>query len=145
MATTVVESDLTVSITESYTLNGVEYGGTINKVFSDNGEVVKRIMNISTGSFSNLFDYETESVKGTFTYLRVTNLDDTNFVTLQVVDSNDDAYYIKLNAGESHILMDNCIDVVENPATFGSFSDIAICAAEADTSACDVEFLTVLK
>ena len=48
MATTITAADLTVTVTESYTLNGVAYGNTINKSFSSNGQVLQRIMNVST-------------------------------------------------------------------------------------------------
>ena len=41
MATTVTAENLTVTITESYTLNGVSYGNTMNKTYTDNGEVIK--------------------------------------------------------------------------------------------------------
>ena len=34
MATTVTAADLTVTITESYPINGVRYGNTTNKVFT---------------------------------------------------------------------------------------------------------------
>ena len=34
MATTVTAADLTVTVTESYTLNGVTYGNTINKIYN---------------------------------------------------------------------------------------------------------------
>ena len=44
MATTVTAADLTVTITETYSLNGVSYGNTTNKTFANNGEVYQRIM-----------------------------------------------------------------------------------------------------
>ena len=47
MASTVTAADLTVTITESYTLNGVIYGNTTNKTFTSNGQVDQRIMNVS--------------------------------------------------------------------------------------------------
>ena len=45
MATTVIAEDLTVTVTETYTLNGVSYGNTINKTFSSNGQVLQRVLN----------------------------------------------------------------------------------------------------
>ena len=50
MATTVTAADLTVTITESYSLNGVDYGNTTNKTFASNGEVIQRIMTIAAQS-----------------------------------------------------------------------------------------------
>ena len=49
MATTVTAENLTVTITESYTLNGVSYGNTINKTYTSNGEVYQRVMRIAAG------------------------------------------------------------------------------------------------
>ena len=52
MATTIVPSDLTVTITESYSLNGVSYGNTMNKTYTGNGQVSQRVMSIeSMGEF----------------------------------------------------------------------------------------------
>ena len=48
MATTIVPSNLTVTITESYTLNGFSYGNTMNKTFTDNGQVSQRVMSIES-------------------------------------------------------------------------------------------------
>ena len=44
MASTVTAADLTVTITESYTLNNVSYGNTTNKVFTSKGQVDQRII-----------------------------------------------------------------------------------------------------
>jgi hypothetical protein len=143
MATTIQTSDLTVSITESYTLNGVEYGGTINKVFSSNGEVIKRIMRIGTSSFVGIFDYETEGIQDDFKYVRITNLDDTNFISLQFFNDNSDAFWIRLKSGESFMMMDNEYEINEGIATFGSFSTMTKCAAKSNTAGCDIEILSV--
>ena len=50
MASTVTAADLTVTITESYTLNGVNYGNSINKIFTSKGQVDQRIMSVATSS-----------------------------------------------------------------------------------------------
>ena len=47
MATTIVPSNLIVTITESYSLNGVDYGNTMNKTYTDNGQVSQRVMSIA--------------------------------------------------------------------------------------------------
>ena len=47
MATTIIPSDLTVTISESYTVNGVSYGNTMNKTYASNGQVSQRVMNIA--------------------------------------------------------------------------------------------------
>ena len=143
MATTVVTSDLTVSITESYTLNGVAYDSTINKVFSDNGEVVKRIMGISSSSYTPVFDYVAEGVQANFKYLRVTNLDDTNFVVLKILNSNADTFRVKIKAGESYLLMDNNYNVEEGAEIQEDLHIMKSCFCIADTASCDIEFMSV--
>ena len=58
MASTVTAADLTVTITESYTLNGVSYGNTINKTYTSQGQVDQRIMNVATSEVT-LFNWST--------------------------------------------------------------------------------------
>ena len=48
MASTVTAANLTVTIVESYTLNGVAYGNTVEKTFTSKGQVDQRIMNVAT-------------------------------------------------------------------------------------------------
>jgi hypothetical protein len=147
MASTVTAADLTVTITESYTLNGVSYGNTTNKTFTSNGQVDQRIMNVSITTERTLFNFGSVDSAGTgvaadYVYFRVTNLDDTNFVSLRLYNG-DDSFWIKLAAGESLLLMNNEIDAIADSSTFGAFEDITLVAAKADTAACDVEFIAV--
>ena len=145
MASTVTASDLTVTITESYTLNGVSYGNTTNKVFTSKGQIDQRIMNVATSS-TTLFMFDATDSAGTgvaadYVYFRVTNLDDTNFVTLRLYNGADSFWY-KLAAGERMMLMNNEMDAVTG-TSFGALADITLVAAQADTAACDVEFIAV--
>ena len=147
MATTVTAADLTVSISETYSLNGATYGNTINKVFSSNGEVIQRIMSIAISSFTDIFHTSTVDglgtiVKNDWTYFRITNLDDTNYITLRLYDDTDSQFF-KVEAGESFMLMSPDIDVDTEGTTFNSFADVAEIAAEANTAAVDVEVIMV--
>ena len=145
MASTVTAADLVVTITESYTLNGVSYGNTINKTYSTKGQVDQRIMNVATTEKA-LFNWEAVDSAGigvaaNYAYFRVTNLDDTNFITLRVYNGADSFWY-KLAAGESMMLMNNEMDAITG-TTFGALADITSVLAKADTAACDVEFIAV--
>ena len=80
-------------------------------------------------------------VAADYAYFRVTNLDDTNFITLRVYNGADSFWY-KLAAGESMMLMNNEMDAITG-TTFGALADITLVAAKADTAACDVEFIAV--
>ena len=107
MATTVTAADLTVTITESYTLNGVSYGNTLNKVYSSNGQVIQRVMNVSTSDPVILnfgaADAAGQVKVGDYKYFRVNNLDDTNFITLTLFNGTDSFFY-KLAAADTFIL-----------------------------------------
>ncbi len=146
MASTVTAANLTVTIVESYTLNGVAYGNTVEKTFTSKGQVDQRIMNIATTE-KTLFNWGAADDAGTgvasdYAYFRVTNLDDTNFITLRVYNG-DDSFWLKLAAGETLLLMNNEMDAIGDSTTFGNFEDITLVAAKADTAACDVEFIAV--
>jgi len=146
MASTVTAADLTVTITESYTLNGVSYGNTTNKTFTSNGQVDQRIMNVSITTERTLFNFGSVDSAGTgvaadYVYFRVTNLDDTNFVTLRLFNGAD-SFWFKVAAGESLLLMDNQMDAATG-TTFGALANITLVAATANAAACDVEFIAV--
>jgi hypothetical protein len=145
MASTVTAADLTVTITESYTLNGVNYGNSINKIFTSKGQVDQRIMSVATSS-TTLFMFDTADSAGTavaadYVYFRITNLDDTNFVTLRLFNGAD-SFWLKIAAGESLLLMNNEMDAVTG-STFGALADITHVYGQSDTTACDVEFMCV--
>ena len=145
MASTVTAANLTVTIVESYTLNGVVYGNTVEKTFTSKGQVDQRIMNVATTE-KTLFNWGAADDAGTgvaadYAYFRVTNLDDTNFITLRVYNGADSFWY-KLAAGESMMLMNNEMDAITG-TSFGALADITLVAAQANTAACDVEFIAV--
>ena len=145
MASTVTAANLTVTIVESYTLNGVAYGNTVEKTFTSKGQVDQRIMNVATTE-KDLFNWDATDAAGRgvvadYAYFRITNLDDTNFITLRLYNGADSFWY-KLAAGESMMLMNNEMDAVTG-TSFGALADITLVAAQADTAACDVEFIAV--
>jgi hypothetical protein len=146
MATTVTAADLTVTITESYTLNGVSYGNTLNKSYTSNGQVLQRVMSVSTSDPAILnfgaADAAGQLTVGDYKYFRVTNLDDTNFITLTLYNGADSFFY-KVAAGDTFVLMNNEMDAIASSTTFGAFADITQIKADADTAACDIEIIAV--
>ena len=146
MATTVTPANLTVTITEQYTLNNVAYGNTINKTFTTNGEIYQRVMAVKQSELTSLIDFGTADGRGTvdksnYVYFRITNLDDTNFLTLHITTG--DTFFYKLKAGESLLLMDNEMDAIASSTTFGAFADITNISAQANTDGVDVELMCV--
>jgi hypothetical protein len=93
-----------------------------------------------------LFNWEAVDSAGTgvaadYVYFRITNLDDTNFVTLRLYNGAD-SFWFKLAAGDSLLLMNNEMDAITG-STFGALADITSVLGKADTAACDVEFMVV--
>ena len=151
MATTVIAEDLTVTVTESYTLNGVNYGNTMNKTFTSNGEVIQRIMTIAAQSrgsaWTNIINFGAADAAGVaditnYKYFRIKNLDNTNFLELRVTGTAD-SFFVKIKAGETFLLMDNEIDAAASSTTVGTLTDITQIGANANTDAIDIEFIAV--
>ena len=97
---------LTVTHTESLLLNGSQQGGTITKSITGINEALKRMLTITTneaviatmsGAVSSAGHFNDSAVR----YMRFTNLDDTNFLTLTFTNSDNDEVAIKLDAGNS--------------------------------------------
>lgn len=146
MASTVTASTATITVSENITLNGVTYGNAISKSFTTQGQVIQRIMSIGTNFtdmiYTSTADGRGQVVAANWCYFRITNLDDTNFVSLRLYNGTDSQFF-KLEAGESFFLMSPDVDVDAAGTTFNGFADITQIAAIADTSACDIEFLMI--
>ena len=134
---------LTVSITESVTLNEKERGGTTTVDITGVNYVDDRIVKVGT-SEQSLVLFDSTEAAGQFKdtqvdYLRITNLSATNFVTLRMTAGNDE-YFVKVPAGDSFVLFDTTMDAdsATGVAT-ASLANIDSIKAVADTAACDVE------
>ena len=113
MTTTITAAKLTVTITESINLNGIQQGGTNTKSISSIAEIYKRIMTITTneatiitmsGAVASAGHFNDSAVR----YMRFTNLDGTNHVTLTFRNQDNDEFAIKVDAGNSFcIFSDN--------------------------------------
>ena len=153
MATTIIPSDLTVTITESYVLNGVSYGNTMNKTFTDNGQVSQRVMSIASmggsgttwTSVINLgtTDAAGQVVKTSYKYFRVTNLDTVNSLHLRLFNAVDYVMF-ELAPASTQLFMDASLDAytVDAAVTFADITAISGQSSSA-TDAIDVEFVMV--
>ena len=91
-------ANLTVTHTESITLNGQEFGGTNSFTISGINDIYKRIITCPAGSDTTIAHFDsTEAIAdGSIDiqealYVRVTNLDSANSVNLSVqIDSGED-------------------------------------------------------
>tara|TARA_R100000655_G_scaffold30270_2_gene61066 strand:+ start:2377 stop:2832 length:456 start_codon:yes stop_codon:yes gene_type:complete len=145
MASTISPATLTVTHTEALTLNGVDRGVTNSLTIASVNEVDHRIMTIPTDALYTVAAMGAAVSSGTFVnsgvkYIRVTNKDDTNFVTLGL-EASGDASYFKLKAGESFVLYSDDLDANNAVIAHGaiSFGDITSVKAKADTATVDLE------
>jgi hypothetical protein len=150
MATTVTASTLSVKISESITLNGVSRnGGTTLSVASiksianrivevTNATNGTELITVSTAPGAGVYD------KNSVKYMRITNLDDTNFIIIMFTNgdgagSGDHNWEVKLEAGKSYVIGD--LSSIDDQADIDNFSASAVAKviAKADTAAVDVE------
>jgi len=153
LATKIKSSTLTVKITEDIFLNGRQQGGENTLSVSSINEISKRIVTITTtestiATFSAAVASAGHYVAADVRYIRFTNLDDTNFITLTFRNQDNDEAAIKLDAGQSFIWngdnangMTAVLNATEDAdaassTNFGSLTNIQ---ADADTAAVDLE------
>ena len=153
MASTLTAATMTVTVSESITLNGKNQGGTVTKSISSIAEITKRILTITTAeaviaTFSAAVASAGHYLAANVRYIRFTYLDDTNFVTLTFRNQDNDEAALKLDAGQSFIWngdnangMTAVLNATQDAdaassANFGSLTNIQ---ADADTGSCDLE------
>jgi|3_EtaG_2_1085321.scaffolds.fasta_scaffold10708_5 hypothetical protein len=161
MASTISSATLKVTVREEIELNGVQQGSTNTKSIASVNEVAKRIVTATTteagllGFLSALSNVGVTANKvgylagilddGDVRYIRITNLDDTNYITLTFRDEDNTEFRIKVDAGHSFIYSgDNSGGVVDTMKASGSalasgLSDLVDITVDADTASCDVE------
>jgi hypothetical protein len=153
MASTVTASTLTVTVTESISLNGQSLGASNVKAIGSIAEIYKRIMTITTneatiatmsGAVASAGHFNDSAVR----YMRFTNLDDTNFLTLTFRNQDNDEIAMKVDAGNSFMVYaDNSGGMVgifnatqdgdaASDTALGSITNIQ---ADANTGNCDLE------
>lgn len=157
MATTIVPSNLIVTITESYSLNGVDYGNSMNKTYESNGQVSQRVMSIAgKGTESSIFtdilelstvDGQGKVVKADYKYFRINNLDTVNTLNLRFFTTGTEYVSVKVLPGSTFLLMDNGLDVTSSASGVITFTEITKIAGQSSstTEAIDVEFLMVTE
>ena len=152
---------LTTTIKEAITLNNIDYGSERSLDISSVNEIVKRVVTASTtecgliGFLSALSSVGVTANKvgyvagmfddGDVRYIRITNLDSSNHLTLIFRDEDSTEFAIKVDAGHSFIYPgDNSGGVIDTMHAGGSaltvsLNDLVDITATADTSSVDVE------
>jgi len=137
---------LTVTIKEEVTLNGSLK--TFENVHTETvNDIFHRIYGVLHTAESELLNFASADAGGVFSdgdlnYLRITNLDSTNFVTLRVL-GNSEEYFVKIEKGDSFILNNSIVDAnASGGATFSS-GNIDIIKAKADSATVNLEILAL--
>tara|TARA_R110000851_G_scaffold62496_5_gene143310 strand:- start:248 stop:727 length:480 start_codon:yes stop_codon:yes gene_type:complete len=153
MASTITAGTLNVTLTERIVLNGRDQGSTNTLSISGINEISKRIVTITTtestiATFSTAVASAGHYVAADVRYIRFTNKDDTNFITLTFRNQDNDEAAIKLDAEQSFIWNGDNVDGMTavlnatqdadaaSSTNFGSLTNIQ---ADADTDSCDLE------
>jgi len=158
MASTVTAATMTVTISESITLNGKNQGGSQTISIPSIATISRRIVDVPASEVE-IIAMSTAVASGTFIesdvlYIRITNLDDTNHVGLIFKNENDDEFGVKLDKGQSFIyngdLSGGVVDTMDAQdggadLAANTFADLVNVTAIADTAACDVEVFVACK
>ena len=153
MATTLSSATMTVRVVESIKLNGTEQGAINTKTITGINEISKRIITITTAesviaTFSAAVASAGHYVAADVRYMRFTNKDDTNFITLTFRNQDNDEVAIKLDAGQSFMwAADNSGGMVDvfnatqdaDAASDTALGDLTNIQADANTASCDLE------
>lgn len=149
MATLINDATLTITVNEDVKLNGQQVGSKIVQAIPGINEASRRIFSVPT--------YETEILAlsssagaGTYVtanmqYIRITNLDDTNFVRLTFSSGSLNRYDMKLPAKRTAIFTSPSISGSDAGDSFGSFVDFDSMKASANTAAVDIELFVASK
>ena len=148
-------ANLTVTHTEDITLNGQQFGGTNIKTYAGINEISKRILTITTAestiaTFSSAVASAGHYIAADVRYIRFTNQDTTNFITLTFRNQDNDEVAIKVDAGQSFVLnADNTGGMVDvfnatqdaDAASDTALGDLTNIQADANTGSCDLEVI----
>lgn len=148
MATSLTPATLTITHTESILLGGSDRGSTHTQTVASVAEYTNRIVNIGTaetdivgfGSANGQGSYVRTDVK----YMRFSNLDDTNYITIGVSKTGADTAYFKLEAGQSFIVNNDELEIDASGGASSAFVEADNISAKANGAAVDIEFAIAL-
>ena len=149
MTSTLTAATMTVTVTETINLNGMNQGSSNTLSLASIAEVSKRIVNVPASEVE-VVAMGTAVAAGTFIestvkYIRFTNLDDTNHITLTFKDEDNTEFAVLLDKGQTFIYNGDIAGGVVNTMHAGgsaltvSLNDLVNVTALADTAACDLE------
>ena len=150
-------STLKITLQEELSLEGVSYNGIRTKTISTIESVFKHIVSVTTaeGTILTFTDAGGDIAtldRDTVEYLRITNLDTTNFVVISLKDGSAAVAAVRLDAGRS-LIIPTPNTTTEHPqffvdddaATHGTMLDIDTIPADADTDTCKIEIFCAMN
>tara|TARA_R100001082_G_C4365206_1_gene161526 strand:+ start:3603 stop:4082 length:480 start_codon:yes stop_codon:yes gene_type:complete len=137
MATRLTAGTLTVTITESLTIDhntdadDRSHSQTITKTFASIDNLEKRVLNLPNTNQVQIAELGATAAadlgtykRSTVEYIRITNLDDTNGVAVILEDNGADTAALLVDADASLILTDTQIEAFTNGSAWSAWSDI---------------------
>lgn len=146
MASSIVASNLTVTISTQITLNGQQINSTNELIIPSINEYDKRIMSIPTATEVTVVAFATGVAAGTFIsgdlkYLQITNKDVVNYARIRVKKNGADTFDTRLDPGQSFIMGNVLESVSATGAAFATFQNMDSISAQAYTAAVDIEYV----
>ncbi len=135
-------ADLVVTISESVSLNNKDHGSTNVETIGSVSQIDHRIVTATTTE-QTIVLFDSAAAAGTFAdasvkYLRITNLDGTNFAILRIL-GNSEEYFVKIEAGDSFILGNSLMDANATGSQSVSLANIDSIKADADSASVSLE------
>ena len=105
-------------------------------------------MEVDSSGETDILELNTQNGQGKFVranirYIRITNLDNTNFIRVRFMNSGAETADVKVMAGATFMLSAGSMDADTGGGAFSAFVDIDEIKAQADTSNCDVELVVL--
>ena len=146
MASTVVPSTGTVTISEQLVLAGVDRSGSHTRTITNIAEADRRVMTIDSANEIDIIELNSNNGQGKFIrsairYIRITNLDNTNFLRVRFKKSGAETADVKVDAGATFMLSTGSMDADTAAGAFSAFVDIDVISAQADTADVDIEYV----
>ena len=130
MASTIAPARLNVIIREQVTVNGTDYGGTTTYAAGGITEVSRRIITTHGTASTEVLRFWPSASAGQFIntdvrYVRITNLDDANYVTLRFTGSGSTDYAFRLDPTGSHVIMTPQPSASDHMSGVTNYADIS--------------------
>tara|TARA_R110001632_G_scaffold202023_1_gene325012 strand:+ start:109 stop:558 length:450 start_codon:yes stop_codon:yes gene_type:complete len=148
MATSLTPATLTITHTESILLGGSDRGSTHTQTVASVAEYTNRIVNIGTAE-TDIVGFGAANGQGAYVrtdvkYMRFSNLDDTNYITIGVSKTGADTAYFKLEAGQTFIVNNDELEIDASGGASSAFVEADNISAKANGAGVDIEFAIAL-